>query len=255
MNNSTKRQEMLMRYLDDEMNEGEKRDFEELLAADALLRAELENLQLASAAVKSFGLKQQVAGVHNEMMKELNIATVRIMGKFRRILRYGVAAAAGLLLIAGAYLAYLFFSLSPEKLYSKKYMAYEPAALRDTGVREESAIEKAYREKDFAGVIRLNAASVPRAKDIFLTGISYLETGDASRAAASFQNALAAIEKNGPAGLKDETEYYMALAHLKNRDYDQAIELMVAIHDNPSHTYREKFTRKFIREVKMLKWK
>jgi hypothetical protein len=212
-------------------------------------------MELASAFVKSIDLKQQVAGVHNEMMKELNIATVKTIGRFRRLLRYGLALAACLLLIAGGYLAYLFFSLSPEKLFSKKYLAYELTVQRDTGVREESAMEKAYREKDFAGVIRLNAASVPGVKDIFLTGISYLETGDASRAAASFQNALAAIEKNGPAGLKDETEYYMALACLKNRDYDQAIELMVAIHDNPSHAYREKFPRKFIREVKILKWK
>src|SRR6187397_1617856 len=55
--------------------------------------------------------------------------------------------------------------------------------------------------------------------------------------------------------LKDTTEYYMALAYLKNNDYDQAIELMNAIHDNSSHLYSKKFSRKYINKIKRLKWR
>jgi hypothetical protein len=60
--------------------------------------------------------------------------------------------------------------------------------------------------------------------------------------------------KNDPA-LKDAAEYYLALAYLKNNDYDQSIELMNAIHANSTHFYTKKFSRKYINRVKRLKWR
>ena len=83
---------------------------------------------------------------------------------------------------------------------------------------------------------------------------STVELKDYSRAVRSFQVVLTDIKDNKIA-LKDVAEYYLALAYLRDRDYDQAIELMNAIHDNSSHLYTKKFSRKYINRVKRLKWR
>ena len=92
-------------------------------------------------------------------------------------------------------------------------------------------------------------------KDVFLTAMSYLESNDFSRAISNFQVVIADVRDDKNSVLKDASEYYLALAYLKNSDYDQALELMNAIHDNSSHLYKNKFSRKYINRVKRLKWR
>ena len=172
--------------------------------------------------------------------------------KVRRIIRYSVAVAASLLLIFVCIVAYNFYSLSPGKLFSEKYAAYY---LTTNGENTESGIEKAYKEKKYDEVINLNRNSVLSINDVFLTGMSFLETNDLSKAISSFQVVIADVKDDKTTGLKDAAEYYLALAYLKNNDYDQAIELMNKIHDNSSHLYKTKFSRKYINKVKRLKWR
>lgn len=169
--------------------------------------------------------------------------------KMRQTIRNIVAVAASILLISILIEGYIFYNLSADKLFLEKYEPYR--SMIDTS---SSNIEKAFNEKNYGEVIRLNKELVLSVKDIFLTGMSYLESKDYSRAVSSFQVVIADIkaEKNS---LKETTEYYLALAYLQNRDYDQAIELMNEIHNNSLHPYKEKFTRKYINRVKKLKWR
>lgn len=171
----------------------------------------------------------------------------------RRFIRYAVPVMASVLLIFLVIEGYKFYTLSPEKLYEENYMPYELNATRETN-DSATAIEKAYKEKNYSEVLKLNRLSVLSIKDIFLTGMSFLETKDYSRAVRSFQVVITDIKANKIA-LKDVAEYYLALAYLRDRDYDQAIELMTAIHNNASHLYKGKFSRKYINRVKRLKWR
>lgn len=257
MSNSTPdNNEMLMRYLDGEMDPEEKKDFESRLASDPSLQQELENLELAKAAVQSYGLKQEVANIHKTMMKELGSSPQKPAGRVRRMIRYSVAIAASLVLVIGGYWAYTFYTLTPGKIYAKNFVSYELITTRDDTAQQQSDIEKAYREKRYADVIELSRSESVSTRDVFLTGISFLETGDAARAVASFQVVLAELETMTETSiLKDAAEYYLSLAYLRNRDYDEAIELMIQIYDDAKHTYNEKISRKMIREVKMLKWR
>ena len=173
--------------------------------------------------------------------------------RLRRIVRYSVAGIAIVLLIFICIAGYKFYTLSPEKLYAENYIPYKLTTIRD-GNDTTSAIEKAYNEKNYSGVIALNRLSVLSIKDVFLTGMAYLEIEDYSRAVRSFQVVILDIKDNKIV-LKDVAEYYLALAYLRDRDYDQAIELMNAIHDNSSHSYTKKFSRKYINRVKRLKWR
>ena len=172
----------------------------------------------------------------------------------RRIIRYSVPVAASILLVVIIVEGYKFYTLSPEKLFAENYTAYDSTAIRDGNDSTESKIEKAFKEKKYREVINLNRLSVLSIKDVFLTGMAFLETKDYSRAVRSFQVVISDIKDN-KAVLKNVAEYYLALAYLQDRDYDQAIELMNAIHNNSSHLYKDKFSRKDINKVKRLKWR
>ena len=181
--------------------------------------------------------------------------TAKKISKVRRIVRYSVATAASLLLIFVCIEGYNFYRLSPDRLFTENYTAYELTTTRIENDSTESKIEKAYREKKYTEVININKNSVLSVKDIFLTGMSYLETNDLSKAISSYQVVIADIKDDKTSGLKNAAEYYLALAYLKNNDYDQAIELMNMIHDNSSHLYTKKFSGKYIKKVKQLKWR
>jgi len=183
---------------------------------------------------------------------EVNVERI---SKVKRIVRYSVAVAASVLLIIVCIAVYNFYQLSSDKLFAENYTAYELTTTVGKNDSTGSKIEKAYRKKNYAEVIKLNASSVLTVKDIFLTAMSFLETNDPSRAISNFQVVIADVKDDKNSTLKDTTEYYMALAYLKNNDYDQAIELMNAIHDNSSHLYSKKFNRKYINKIKRLKWR
>ena len=177
------------------------------------------------------------------------------ISKVKRIVRYSVTVAASVLLIVVCIVVYNFYRLSSDRLFAENYTAYELTTTVEENDSTGSKIEKAYREKNYAEVIKLNASSVLTVKDIFLTAMSFLETNDPSRAISNFQVVIADVKDDKNSALKDATEYYMALAYLKNNDYDQAIELMNTIHDNSSHLYSKKFSRKYINKIKRLKWR
>ena len=175
--------------------------------------------------------------------------------KLKRIVRYGVAVIAAALLIFVCVEVYSFYRLSSDRLFMEGYEAYVTTTTDGANDSTGSKIEKAYRQKNYKEVRKLNASSGLSVKDIFLTGMSYLETNDLARAISNFQVVIADVKDKERSELKDAAEYYLALAYLKNNDYDQAIELMNKIHDNSSHHYKKKFTRKYIDKVKRLKWR
>lgn len=181
--------------------------------------------------------------------------TAKRTSERRRIVRYSVAVTASALLIFVCIEAYNFYRLSPGRLFTENYTAYELTTTRVGNDSTESKIEKAYREKNYGEVIKINKNSVLSVKDIFLTGMSYLETNDLSKAISSYQVVIADVKDDKNSTLKDTAEYYLALAYLKNNDYDQAIELMSTIHDNSLHLYTKKFSIKYIKRVKRLKWR
>ena len=184
-------------------------------------------------------------------MKELKAGIgTGFISNFRRNFRYAVAVISSILLIIILIEGYKFYKLSPDKLYREKFTRFE----LDRNALDSSAISKAYHEKKYRAVITLNRSSVLNLKDVFLTGLAYLEIRDFSKAIGSFQVVIVDA-KNGDTGWKDAAEYYLALAYLQNHDYDQAIELMTAVGNNSSHPYKAKFSPRYIKRVKRLKWR
>jgi tetratricopeptide (TPR) repeat protein len=255
MDNSTQSNELLMKYLDGEMSEIEKKDFEKRLLSDTDLRQELEKLQLATEAVQMYGLRQQVGSVHRQMMKEMQSQVViRKISSTRRIIRYSISVAAGILLIVIGIQVYNFINLSPDKLYKKEYSSFELSTSRDINPPASSPTEKAFREKKYKEVVELRTKMAEASlTDDFLAAVSFLELNRPADAIKLFNIVLNQDKASSHPVYKDEAEYYLALAYLKIKNYTQALELMKSIHNDSTNLYHEKFTSGFIRKVKMLK--
>lgn len=256
MDNSThSKSEKLVEYLDGELTGAEKENMEKLLTADQSLQDELKNLKAAREAIKQYGLQQKVAGIHQQMIQEIE-PPVRKINSSRKILRYSMAIAASLILVIGGYLAWNFYSLSSNKVFASNYHSYELSTMRDNDTVELSPIEKAYRSKNYKEVIKLNdQQNAATLKETFLAAMSYVEQGINIKAVEGFKKVIAANEGAGTTILKDEAEYYLALTYIRNDDFDFALELLRKIKGNPNHTYSKKITSKIIRQVKMLKWR
>ena len=254
MDNSThNNSENLVRYLDGELSGSEKIAVEQQLADDAVLKQEYDNLLATRESIRYYGLQQKVAGIHQQMMGEFQ-APVKKINSTRKIIRYSIAVAASLMLLIGGYIAYNFFTLSPNKVFASTYQTYEMITVRD-GNNNATTTEKAYREKNYKEVLRIyNAGEDHSLKGEFLCGAAALELDDNSRAIKCFKEVLDANRQSSTTALNDEAEYYLSLSYIKNRDYDLALELMNKIKDKPNHLYHEKITGKLIRQVKMLKW-
>src|SRR5215204_4416401 len=97
--------------------------------------------------------------------------------RLQRIFRSTVAGIAIVLLIVICIAGYEFYALSPGKLYAENYTPYELSTISDSN-DSISAIGKAYQTKNYSEVINLNRLSVLSIKDIFLTGMAFLETKD-----------------------------------------------------------------------------
>ncbi|MER3498447.1 MAG: hypothetical protein C4308_07330 [Chitinophagaceae bacterium] len=255
MNNSTQNTELLMRYIDSELSGAEKQAFEQQLTGNAELKKEYNSFLLAKQAVNSYGIQQQVATVHKTMMQEFK-SSAKVVGinSRRKIIRWTIAVAASVLLIFIGIQGYNFYQLSADKLFNEQYSGYELGTTRDS--QNLSLIETAYKSNNYQQVVNLvKKQENASAEDRFLQGLSYLQLNNLAEAIQSF-NAVISINKGTNQGrYKDEAEYYLALSYLKNRDYDQAVALMKNIHNDPNHLYHKKFSDRFIRKVKMLKWR
>jgi tetratricopeptide (TPR) repeat protein len=259
MDNSTNPiSEKLVQYLDNELAGIEKEKLQQQLASDNSLQQEFDNLQLARGAVKSYGLKQKISGIHTQMMEEMkssinknkSTAAVSISRRFR----YMMAAAASIILIAGSILAYSFYSLSSDKVFTSNYMSYELSTVRGENEPAISLLEKAYQDKQYQKVIELQQPNAPLPiKETFLVAVAYLETGNNTSAIVNFKKVIAENETAKTTILKDEAEYNLALTYIRNKDYKLAIELLNTIRNSPAHLYHEKASAKLIRQVKTLK--
>ncbi|HEY6502980.1 MAG TPA: tetratricopeptide repeat protein [Chitinophagaceae bacterium] len=253
MSNSTNdMSQKLLRYLDDELAGTERAELEKQLLADKALQEELEGLKLAREAVHSYGLQQEVAAVHQEMMKEFRTPVIKISSS-RRIIRFTMSVAAGLLIIFVGITVYNYYSLTPEKLFRNNYQSYELSTVRDGSAKDMSPVEKAYREKNYADVVAISFDRPFTIKEDLLRAMSYTELADNEKAITSYKEVIAKNEATGTNVLKEEAEYYLALTYIRHKEYNQALDLLTKIHNNSAHLYHGKVTNKLIRKVKKLR--
>jgi len=251
MDNSEKPGEKIVQYLDGELTGQELRNFENELAANPALQAELDNLGLARTAVMHYGLKQQVALVHQTMMTELRSeSATHGRGKVVPLFRTVLKIAAALFIGALAYGVYQYTTTTPAGFAKDNYQPYTVSAER--GEASKSLVETAYINNDYKGTITaFEKTATTTVKEQFLAAQAYLGTHQPAKAITVFNAVLA----NQGAAYKDDAEYYLADAYIQNGQPAKATPLLVKIHNDADHLYHSKVTRWTLVKVDILIFK
>ena len=165
-----------------------------------------------------------------------------------RVLLAVTGAVLLVLLILGSY---RFYRLSPQTLYTQTYIEYNLSEEGDY-LLGATPVEIAYREGKYDSVARESKKKQPFTDlDYLLIGLAHMHRKDFSAAIEP----LRLVNLWNESDYKQEGEFYLALAYLRNKDYDKALELMDHIRRNPEHVYYDRITRKLVRNVRILKWR
>ena len=244
--------EQILRYLEGEMSPEERDRFEVSLSQNKALADESQRLSLSIDAIKYLGVVDSVKKVHAELKAEGSIPGLQ-RGRvvtFRKIVRYGIAAAACILFVVAGIKAYQFYSLNPDNLYDQAYVSYELSSTRGTEP-PRSVTETAYQQKNYDRVIALSKQNKSlNATESFFTGLAHMHKNDFAAAIPHLKQTASSSDAK-----KADAEFYLSMAYLRNGDYDQSISLMEKIKADPRHPYHERFNDKYIDKVRMLKWK
>ena len=239
MNTNEQSTDKLIQYLDGELMGKELTDFEQLLAENTAMQKELNNLILTREAIQSYGLKTQVASVHQEMMQELNkeIITIPKNNKVRSLYRMPLNIAASLLLIMLSVGFYQYITISGSKIFNENYSSYELSISRGDE-NDISQIEKAYAKGQSNLVItEFSKLKNPTKKDNFLAGQVYLSKNQVKESIRSFEQVLSISSAENT--FKDDAEYYLALSYLKNNKPLKAEPILQKINKDKDHLYHD----------------
>jgi tetratricopeptide (TPR) repeat protein len=170
----------------------------------------------------------------------------------RRIIRYTISVAAAILLVVIAVIGYNFYSLSANKIFIEQYSPYKlPGAGENRSYRD---VENLYSQKKFDTIVEMARLSSDTLT-LFLAGTSSMEMKNYTRAIRYFKRVTDLNEKAGTRNLKDETEYYLALDYIIEKDFDLSLELLHKIYNDKDHRYNQKVKRKLLKQLKWLKWR
>lgn len=237
--------EILMKYLDGEMDQTEKEMFEQQLQKDVELQQKLESLQVAIASVQQYGTAEKVKSIHSEMMQELS--SVHQGGKviaMNRFVKYSLAIAASVIIILVGVNIFTSSGPSSEKLYNEAFVDYDASAVR--GSESETDIIKLYQNHNYIAVTEKAGSQNLLQKDSLLIGLSYLKTNKLPEAINWLKN----ISLQNPT--RQDAEFYLAMTYLKNKNYSEALSLMEQIRSNSNHVYHNQFSEDYINKVKKL---
>ncbi len=244
----------LDRYLRDEMNEQERRAFEEQLGTDDTLTEELDLQRDTVEGIRLDGsqaLKRRLQAVEAELATPAP-AAVDDKKTNRRFLMTWVAVAASLLTVV--LLGYLFFippTSSPEELYVAYYQPFPNLinpAQRSVEVEEATVLGRAvraYDEQQYAEALTLfeegNALSDP--SYTFYYGASYLALDQPEQAIPLLERLVQ--QKTGL--FYEPGLWYLALAHLKANDPEAARPYLQTLAEQEGDYARE--ARELLEEI------
>lgn len=249
MDESLRDDALLLRYLDNSMEDTERRTFEFRLEQDAALRQRLEDLQVALEAVRQVGVAERVQRIHQEMMTELAEEPSRPAVPVRKIVRWGLAVAASVVFLVVAIGGWQLYRLTPDAVYEEHFTEYTVSTTRSVP-SASSVVGRLYNERNYPGVLQASESTSLSGQDSLLVGLAYLHTGALPQAIRWLQT----IERGGGA-YRQDAQYYLSLAYLRERRLSEALVLMQQINNDPSHLYHQQVPHSLLRKVRLLKWK
>lgn len=248
MSDNSTHTELLIRFLDKELSVKEESDLLQMIDKSPSLMAELESLRTARQAIQHFGLKENIARVRLDMIKEEKPAA-RVIPFYKKPL----SVAAAIILIALASVFYFYFETSSQEFYATHFSSYSVGITRGSS---PSPLTNAYEKKDYAQVNALfSSIAQPSNEDYFFFGLSLLEQNKAKEASVFFETILQQKSPDSTGLYAEEAEYYLALAYINLHQPEKAYPLFEKIRKDPFHHFHDKITRMDMWRLKILDWK
>ena len=185
-----------------------------------------ENNDDLKESLKAYGLKQDIARIHNEMMPSLGKRT-----PVRSLFSYAnrIAAAILILLVSTGIVVYVIST--PSALFKSSYEPYRESAQRG------------------------NVTTASETKNRFMEGQKMLQEGNADKAINIFDEIISRNAHATDKTLNDDAEYYLALAYLKANKPGNALIILRRIYSNKEHLYNDKVSDWFMLRAKIAAWK
>jgi tetratricopeptide (TPR) repeat protein len=211
-------------------------DLQDTLRSDKGAAAEWEYLKLAVEAVEYAAIYDRVDAIRKNFDRSAAVETKPQGAVVRSIVRTGLRIAAVLIVFLGVATIYKYSTVSSKSMYNEYYSPYTLGTVR--GHTDKNALEEAYKNKDWKAVIdQFNLEAVRNSKSYFLAGMAEMELHHYPEAVRHFESVLAENEKNHDNFFQDETEYYLAMAYLMNKESDKGVTLLNQIRQNKNHLY------------------
>jgi TolA-binding protein len=236
-------EDLLIKYLDNDLEAIEKGLLEERLSSDEKLREKMQSLIMARDAVKYYSLRKQVQEARQKFQSERTITTpgsARVV-PIRKIIRFSIGIAAAILIIIAGYNS--FTEVSPTKIYADVYVSYDLPATRSSAVSIPQT-ERLYSEKKYDSILQLQPNST---KEQLLLGLSAMQVGDYAKAIASFKGIV-----SGQNNYRDDAEFYLALSFLRNNQPVDARRIFQSIYNDTLHPYHGRITEKTLKDLDKL---
>jgi hypothetical protein len=230
---------------------------ERLIAEDPEAAQEWYYLNLAVDAVKDHGLYEEVSAIRESWKMEETSGTLYQVaapqlptakesgGIVRSFNRYGLRAAAIILVVMSSTLLYKYLSISSASLYDRYYSGYSLNTAR--GSASEQPIEQAFSAKDWNTVISLAATAKEKDNQTeFLAGMASLEEKHYD---------VAVNTHAGTDVYQDEAEYYLAISWLADKKVNQAMPILEKIKADTHHQYHDKVAKMSFFDLRLAQYK
>jgi tetratricopeptide (TPR) repeat protein len=152
----------------------------------------------------------------------------------------------------GVFAVYKYYTVTNTSVYNDVYLQYDPGRTRSM---EADPVGVAFTQKKWDDVILLAETNPGNTKNLFLSGIAYLEKGEGVAAADRFEKILQHNALTSAEYYNDEAEYYLAVALLRTGQPSKAAVLLNRISNSPDHIYRDKASGISGLDLTILKWK
>lgn len=232
--------EQLNRYLDGELSDADKLAIEQNLQTDAAFKARLQNLVVAREAIKSTGLKNRIADIQRVFKAENAVTeTAKVVPmKPRKPIRAMLSAAAAVVVIVAGYTIFQLVATSNQSVYERYYVQYHLPVQRGDETTDATTIDSLYSAGNYNQLASVYATlQQPTQKEHFLAGMAALNVNQPANAVTSFEKLRQVNQQSSDKLFEQESDYYLALAHIKNGNIDAAEKLLQQIKQNPNHLY------------------
>jgi hypothetical protein len=246
MNKDLHDDELLLRYLDGELSEEDRKQLSVEIETDKELQSRIEDLKITIEAIKHAGTALKIKAMHADMMKQVK-AEEKNDSPVRKMIRLTMAIAASAILVIVAIGIYT-LQLSNSKIFDEHFLNY--ATSNSRGINENnSKLTGLFREGKYQQVVENGKAAITTPMDQLLIAVSYLQLKQPSAAIPL----LITLQPNER--FSNDADYYLGMAYLENNQPGLALQEFKKIREDGSHPYHKQVNNALIRKVRLLQWR